>query len=353
MPGSLRRRLMLILSLSILAAWLATAGFTYLDTRREIDAMLDANRMQSAELRAALAESVATHLLHPLLVAVPVLGVVIWWSVGWGLAPLRSLAAEVRTRNPEVHSPLPVPVPEEAKPLVTALNALFQRVARLLEHERRFTADAAHELRTPLAGIRTHAQVALAARDDDERRQALTAVVAGTDRATHMVGQLLMLARLESVPALAAVDLDTLVARLVGEFSGQAAARGIDLGLAAADRAVVRGEEHLLAVLIGNLIDNALRYVPAGGRVDVEVRRTPEGTELRVSDDGPGIALDERPRVFERFHRGLGTGAEGSGLGLSLVARVAAGHAAGGQVGDGLDGRGVSLRVVFPPLRSA
>lgn len=347
MLGSLRRRLMLILSLSILVAWLATAGFTYLDARAEIDAMLDASQVQSGTLRAALAESIAAHLLHPLLIAVPVLGLVIWVSVGWGLAPLRALTAEVHARDPEDNAPLSVPAPEEAKPLVAALEVLLDRVARLLERERRFTADAAHELRTPLAGIRTHAQVALAASDDEERRSALAAVMAGTDRAAHLVEQLLMLARLETTPAMATVDLAALAGRLVGEFSGRAAARDTDLGLIADGPAEIAGDEHLLAVLIRNLLDNALRYVPAGGRIDVAVRRREGRVELVVADDGPGIPPQERSRAFERFHRGLGTGTEGCGLGLSIVVRVAELHAATVRLEDGLGGCGLAVCVAF------
>ncbi len=348
MRGSLRRRLMAILSASILAAWLAAAGFTYLDVRREIDAMLDAD-MRSAELRAALAESVAAHLMHPLLVAVPVLGLVVWLSVGWGLAPLRSLAAQVRARDPDDNAPLAVPAPDEARPLVAALDGLFERVSAMIERERRFTADAAHELRTPLAGIRTHAQVALAAGDDEERRAALAAVVTGTERAAHLVEQLLMLARLESMPVAGTVDLATLAARMVGDCSGRAGDAGIDLGLAeAAPEAAIRGDAHLVSVLLRNLLDNALRYVPDGGRIDVAVRRGPGAVELAVLDDGPGIPTHERPRAFERFHRGLGTGTDGCGLGLSIVARIAELHDAEVALGEGIDGRGLGVRVRFP-----
>ncbi|MFA7428661.1 MAG: ATP-binding protein [Rhodospirillaceae bacterium] len=339
---------MAILSASILIAWLATAGFTYLDARREIDAMLSAG-MPSAELQAALAESVAAHLMHPLLIAVPVLGLVIWLSVGWGLAPLRVLASQVRARDPEDNAPLAVPVPKEVKPLVTALDGLFERVVDLIERERRFTADAAHEMRTPLAGIRTHAQVALAARDDDERRAALSAVVVGTERVAHLVEQLLMLARLETMPVAGAVDVGGLAAQMVGEWSADAARAGIDLGVTeTAAGAVMRGDAHLLSVLLRNLLENALHYVPAGGRIDVAVRRDAGTLELAVLDDGPGIPPDERPKAFDRFHRGLGTGIDGCGLGLSIVARIAELHGAGITLGEGLHGRGLGVRVRFP-----
>lgn len=349
MRGSLRRRLMAVLSLSILAAWVATAAFTYFDARREVDAMLEANQAQSAELRAALVESLAAHLLHPLLVAVPVLGVVIWLSVGWGLAPLRTLAAQVRARDPENHAPLNVVAPDEAQPLVKALDGLFVRVGESLERERRFTADAAHELRTPLAGIRTHAQVALAAADEDSRREALTWVVAGTERAAHLVEQLLMLARLEAPPPMTPTVVADVAAQVVAELSDLAAARGIDLGVAEAEAgSVIAANPHLLAVLLRNLVDNALRYVPSGGRVDVAVRRQPGVVALTVVDDGPGIPADERTRVFARFHRGLGTGTEGCGLGLSIVARIAELHGARVALGDGRDGRGLTVSVAFP-----
>lgn len=350
MRTSLRRRLMAAISASTLAAWLATALFTYIDTRREIDAMLKAGQVQSVELRQALAESVAAHLLHPLLVAVPVLGVVIWLSVGWGLAPLRALALQVEKRDPQNLDALTVKAPEEARPLVVALNGLFGRMRDLLERERRFTADAAHELRTPLAGIRTHAQVALAAAEEGERRQALDGVVQGTARATHLVEQLLELARLDATPAMGPVDVAAVAAQTVAAISGQASARKIDLGLIEADAtAVVTGNAPLIAVLLRNLIDNAVRYGRPGGRVDVSVLRRPDAVELRVEDDGPGIASDQRAQVFARFHRGLGTGAEGSGLGLSIVARIAELHHARIELRDGIGGRGLAVVVSFPP----
>lgn len=348
--GSLRRRLMAVLSASILSGWLATAFFTYGDALRQLDAMLAAGGPPAAALRTALADSIAAHLMHPLLVAVPLLAAVIWLAVGWGLAPLRSLAAQVRARAPHNLDPVAAGGPEEAQPLVAALNGLLGRVRDLLERERRFTADAAHELRTPLAAIRTHAQVAIEAEDAAGRAAALNGVLRGAERASRLVDQLLLLARLDAAPELQPATVADIATEVVGEYAGQAAARGVDLGLAAAEPGRVAGNPHLVAVLLRNLVDNAVRYGRPGGRVDVAVRSVADRVEVVVADDGPGIPPDQRGRAFERFHRGLGTGEVGSGLGLSIAARIAEIHGGGVALADGPGGRGLAATVSLPRL---
>lgn len=346
---SLRWRLMAVLSVSILAAWLATATFTYLDARAAVDALLGDER-QLDELRTAIAESIAAHLMHPLWVAVPLLAALIWGSVAWGLGPLRKLTDEVASRDPQNLEPLAVAGPAETQPLVTALGGLLSRVGDLLENERRFTADAAHELRTPLAVIRTHAQVALAATDEAERRQALAGVVGGTERAAHLVDQLLFLARLEAALNFEDTDLAALAAAVVAEYSIRAEAKGIDLGLEPQAAGMIRGNPHLLSVLLRNLVDNAIRYGKPGGKVDVSVGSRDGQVVLEVADNGPGIPADLRDAPFGRFRRGLGTGEEGSGLGLSIVAAVAARHLAAITIESGQGKSGVTARVAFPAL---
>jgi two-component system sensor histidine kinase QseC len=441
MKPSLRRRLLFLLSGTVLAAWLATAVLTYFDARKEIGEMLDAHLAQSAgliaaqlehefeddheatlprqyrherkiafqvwdkkgrlllrsasapearlqsqsegygdatldgkrwrifsrwdesrhyvvqvgeryELREELAESVAGHLMHPLYFALPALALLIWWAVGAGLAPLAGIAREVERREPDNLAHIEAGnAPREIFPLVAALNALFDRLRQSLEQERRFTADAAHELRTPLAAVKTQAQVALAATGEAERARALANVVGGADRAARLVEQLLVLARLDPQTALPpgqTVDLLALAQQGVAEIAPAAAAKGVEAGLATGEAAQVAGDPVLLGVLLRNLLDNAVRYTPAGGEVDVSLRRTGGGVSLAVVDTGPGIPEAERSRVFDRFHRVLGTGEEGSGLGLSIVRRIADLHRARVALAAGPGGRGLRVEVLFP-----
>lgn len=344
--SSLRGRLLAILSATILIAWLATALFSYVDARRSVAELLDEG------LRDQVAESVASHLLHPVIIAIPVLGVLIWLSVSWGLTPLRLLAAEVGRRDPGSLEPLAAKgVPDEARPLVDALNGLFARVDSSIEKERRFTADAAHELRTPLAAIKTHAQVALAAAGEDERRRSLAKVIDGTDRAARLVEQMLTLARLEpghAAFAFAPQSLAALAAQGVSEAAPMAARKGIELGMTGpAEGCMVGGDAGLLGILLRNLIDNAVRYTPPGGTVDVAVRREGDAVTLTVADDGPGIPEADRARALDRFYRALGTGESGSGLGLSIVARIAELHGGTLTLEAGPGGRGLAASVAL------
>lgn len=360
MKPSLRRRLLWLLCSAVLLAWCATALFTYFDAREQIGQMLDAHVVQIAErleLREELAQSVASHLLHPLAVALPILALLIWLSVHAGLLPLDALARQVQSRAPDNLAPLAQEdVPREVYPLVQSLNTLFARVHASLEQERRFTADAAHELRTPLAGVKTQAQVALAADSPAAQRRALLQVVRGVDRTTHLVEQLLVLARLDPqacLPTAAPVNLSELAAACIAEQAQCAAAKNVDLALAAPDGMVVWGDPTLLSVLLRNLLDNAIRYAPPAGEVEVSITRAPEYVVLRVCDNGPGIPENERSRVFDRFYRVLGSGEEGSGLGLSIVQRIADLHHASVCLLPGPQGRGLVVELCFAKPQDA
>ncbi|WP_431855193.1 ATP-binding protein [Azospirillum sp.] len=301
--------------------------------------------------RNELAGTVASHLLHPLAVALPALAGLIWLSVGWGLAPLRTFAADVVRRDPDARHSLAVAgTPQEVLPVAQALDGLFSRVAALIEKERRFTADAAHELRTPLAAIKTQAQVALASVREAGAREAITRVVIGTDRAAHLVEQLLLLARLDPQQSLKAapVRLDEVAQHVVAELAPWAANKAIDLGLdVSASAPTVLGDAALLGALLRNLVDNAVRYTPPGGRVDVVVEAERDRVRLRVVDDGPGIPAPEHERIFDRFYRGLGSMEPGSGLGLSIVARIADLHGATPVLSAGAGGCGLAVTVDF------
>ncbi len=289
--------------------------------------------IQVAEQEAARAEVLMASLRSvagPMAVAFPLLGLAIWWAVRQAVKPLVALGQQVAQRRPGELAPLPTrPVPLEAQPLVLALNRLFDRTSALIDAERRFTADAAHELRTPLAAIRMQAQVAQGALNDAERTEALTATLQGCDRATHLVEQLLQLARLEVEPLVQPehTDLQACVATVLADLRHSAARRGQTLEWTPpADQTLwVTTPAGLTRVLLRNLLDNALRYSPDGAAVRLVASPVGDGgsTRLSLHDSGPGLSEADMQRLGERFFRVLGTGQSGSGLGWSIVTRIA------------------------------
>jgi two-component system sensor histidine kinase QseC len=303
------------------------------------------------EVRDELARTIAQNLVQPLLVTLPVLGLLIWFGVARGLRPLTALSQQVEERHPDNLAPLEAAAaPAEVAPLVQGLNRLLARVSASLDSERRFTADAAHELRTPLAAIKTQAQVARGAATEDERRRALDNVAAGCDRAAHLVQQLLTLARLEpeQTRSRERCDLRAIAAATIAELAPAAIEKGIAIQLEEGVPVAVPCESALVGILMRNLIDNAVRYSTRGGEVRVKVALTAAGAEFSVVDQGPGIAPEQRELVWERFYRVLGSGESGSGLGLSIVKRIADLHGAQASLGEGAAGRGARVSVVFP-----
>jgi two-component system OmpR family sensor kinase len=241
-------------------------------------------------------------------------------------------------------------MPDEVAPLVDTLNALLSRLDTALTAQRRFVADAAHELRTPLTAIKLQAQIAQRSPDAKERQQALAELEAGVERAGHLVSQLLQMARLEPEGArgeATAVRLDELMKSVVGAFSAQAEARHIDLGITEASPVELIGRPDNLRVMLNNLVDNALRYTPPGGRVDLALALAGDRAILTVSDNGPGIPAEDRGPVFERFHRLAGGDIPGSGLGLAIVREVVHQHHAGIAL-DETPGGGLTVRIDFP-----
>jgi len=289
--------------------------------------------------------------LLPLALALPLLGLAAWWAVHRGLAPLRALSQQLGERSPQAIDRVQLPgAPTELKPLLDALNGLFGRIAELVDGERRFTADAAHELRTPIAAIRAQAQVALGESEDVARRRALTATLAGCDRAARLVDQLLTLARLEggqAAPGAEPVDLAALARREAAALASQALDKNQTLEVDAAD-CRVRGDATLLAVLVRNLLDNAIRYSPPGAQVQLSLGVDMAGVQLRVQDSGPGLADADRLRLGERFFRVLGSGQGGSGLGWSIVRRIVAAHGWTVQVGASAALGGLDVRLQAP-----
>lgn len=296
-------------------------------------------------IRDELIGHIAWRLLLPALVGLPLLGAWVWLATRRSLMPLDAVARDIAAREPDrLHAVSPATAPEEIRPLIEAINSLFHRVGQALEAERQFTADAAHELRTPLAALAAQAQVVLRARDDAERSHAVEQMVAGSRRAARLVDQLLTLARLDpdNTAPTEEVRLDSLAEEVCAAHGSAAMAANVALELEAVP-ATVRGNAGMLRILLRNLVDNAIRYTPAGGRIVVTVA---PGL-LAVADTGPGIPAAERQRVFDRFHRLAGQDTEGSGLGLSIVARIVERHGARIELGSGEAGneKGKGLRV--------
>jgi len=306
-------------------------------------------------VRHRLVYEIARDALYPLLLAIPVLGILIWIGVGRGLAPLGRIAAQVARRSPSSMVPVVGAVPVEVKVLTDELNALLALLRDAFERERQFTTDAAHEIRTPLAAIKANAQLALRTTDQARHDKSLQQINRGVDCAAHLVEQLLTLARLDQEAVAGRfvdVDLVSMTAEVLASLASDARGRGVSLALDEAGRGCVRGNRDGLAVLVRNLVDNAIRYTPRGGHVEVAVTATEQGVALTVADDGPGIPPGERRRVFDRFYRGGTAAVGGCGLGLSIVQRIANLHGASVELGTPAAGIGLRVCVQFLPQGS-
>jgi two-component system OmpR family sensor kinase len=307
---------------------------------------------QPMRVRNRMALNAAARMLWPLLALLPILSVVIWIVVSRGLVPLKRLARAVAARTPEALEPLPEwRTPEEVLPLVRSLNDLLARLGEALAAQKAFIADAAHELRTPIAALQLQTQIVERAADETARAAALEDLKAGVGRAGRLVQQLLTLARQDpdiAAKPFAPVDLAELAGSVTAEHIGLALDKGIDLGLAESDVGVhAAGDALALRLLLSSLVENALRYTPRGGRVDVSARLTERGACLEVADSGPGIPEAERARAFDRFYRGEQANAPGTGLGLAIVKAIAVRHHALVELGDSERG-GLQARVWFP-----
>jgi two-component system sensor histidine kinase QseC len=305
---------------------------------------------EQASSRSAILWAVLRGTLGPMLLALPLLALAAWGAVARGLAPLRRLGDVLARRGPDELQPIAIPdAPSDMAPLLNALNQLFGRIATLLDSERRFTADAAHELRTPIAAIRAQAQVALDEPDCALRRHALQGTLQGCDRAARLVEQLLTLSRIEAdaAPQARSVDLGTLARGVVAELASAAVAKGQSVQLDAAPECIVAADEILLRVLVRNLVDNAVRYSPRGSRVEVSVTRSSDAVAISVEDSGPGLPEDQLRRLGERFFRLPGSDESGSGLGWSIVRRTATALGASVDAQRSQRLRGLLVRVVF------
>ncbi|OIQ92997.1 swarming motility regulation sensor protein RssA [mine drainage metagenome] len=337
----------------------AALGFTNVATKdgiwRVFSAQLGETVVQVAQplsARQELAAKTALNTTAPLLLVLPFMGIFIWLAVGRGLAPISLVASELRARGSDTLTPLTDQgMPEEIAPLTHALNGLLARLERALDAQRAFVADAAHELRTPLAALKLRIQLLERAEGEAERQAAIADLNRGLDRAEHLVRQLLTLSRQETDPAghpLVLVDLLEVARQIVIEQAPIAAEKDIDLGIAQGSPATISGDPVALAAMLGNLIDNAIRYTPAGGRIDVSVATTDREVLMTVTDTGPGIAAADRQRVFDRFYRIDGSQDQGSGLGLAIVKNVVDRHRGSIHLETGPGGRGLSVSITLP-----
>lgn len=306
---------------------------------------------QSTAVRTERATAAALRVLVPVLAVLPLLALFIWLVLGRGFMPLVRLARDVRTRHAAALEPLATDgLPEEITPVVGALNNLLARLGEAFVAQRRFAADAAHELRTPLTALSLQIQLVERARTQEERVTAVGRLRERAQRAERIVQQLLIMARLEPEAAeqpAHGVALDEIARSAVAELAPLASEKPVGLAVARADAVAVTAVEDSLRLLAINLIDNAIRYTPAGGRIEVAAWREGASAILEVSDNGPGIPAAERGRVFDRFYRGAALDSTGSGLGLAIVRQVAELHGGRVELSGGLDGRGLSARFIL------
>lgn len=296
------------------------------------DHSLQVQVSENHHVRDELIGHIAWRLLFPALFGLPLIGLWVWLATRHGFASLDGIAGQIASRDPQQLQPVhATTAPEEIRALLEALNGLFMRVENTLESERRFTADAAHELRTPLAALQAQLQVAQRARDDDERNRSMNQLQIGLSRAAHLVDQMLHLARLDpesGLPDPKEVDLAKLAEEVCADLGSQILAKKIDFDLTSTPDSKVIGQAEWLRVLIRNLVDNAVRYTPEGGQIRVDIAHKNTTVVLSVSDSGPGIPVEDRESVFRRFHRLHQDSQPGSGLGLAIIARIAELHGA-------------------------
>ncbi len=296
---------------------------------------------QPAQVREALARAAAERVVIPLILLLPIMIGAVAWIVSRGLLPLRFVAAEVQRRGARTLAPLGIDnLPREIEPLVNELNRLLERLQRAFSAQRAFISDAAHELRSPLTALRLQLQLLDRAPDEEERVEARTRLGAAVERAIHLVEQLLALARSEPEATIdfERVDLSAAAAEGIKDTHDLALARNIDLGLDAASELYIQGNREALRTLVRNLVDNAVRYTPPGGSVQVRCRATPQEAILEVIDTGSGIAQEDRERVFDRFYRRATTQESGTGLGLAIVKAIAERHGAHIELGEAFSG---------------
>ena len=320
----------------------------------EVRGLVTVQVAETLSPRTALLREVLLGMALPQALLAIFAGVVIWFAVGRGLAPLAALQREIEQRSHRDLSALSVAnVPAEVRPLVESTNGLLHRLSMVLAAQQRFIADAAHQLRTPIAGLRTQTELARRQTSPADMEAALAQLQTAAERTTHLVNQLLSLARAEPsadhAEALQMLEVGALAREVTTDRVPRALSRNIDLGFEGSDTLPpVAGDDFLLREMLGNLIDNAINYTQPGGHVTVRVAVERDYLHLGVEDDGPGIPEAERDAVLERFHRVLGTGVEGAGLGLSIAREIVLRHGGTIRLLSGQNNRGTLALVTLP-----
>ncbi len=309
---------------------------------------------ETTEKRSQLANKIVASVILPQFVIIPLAVMLVWFGLSRGLRPLTRLRKTIEAREPDDLSPIATRrVPEELEPLVEAFNEMLERMKRSVEAQQRFVADAAHQMRTPLTGLKTQAQFAMREADPEALRHALRQIATGVDRAGRLINQLLTLARTEggdqASETARPLDLSLLLRESVEDWVMPAIEKGIDLGYEAEGHAMILGNPFLLREMMKNLIDNALRYTPKGGNVTCRVLGGVERVLLEIEDDGIGISEEHAELVFERFFRVDDATTEGSGLGLAIVQEIAIQHHTKASLRPSLRGRGTVASVPFSP----
>ncbi len=317
------------------------------------DLLVQVQVAETRNKRTDLASRVVTGVLLPQFAIIPLAVILVWVGLSRGIAPLNRLQSLIRRRRPTDLSPVaPASVPEEVRPLIVAFNDMMTRLEENLQAQQRFIADAAHQMRTPLTGLKMQTDLAMHETDPEQLRESLARIAESTDRAAHLINQLLSLARAEAsfekLYTVEPISLDAVVREVALELYPRAQGKQIDLGVEAGEtELMIEGNPVLLREMVKNLIDNAVKYTPRGGRVTARTRFAGSPI-LEVEDTGPGIPDADRERVFERFYRVLGSGVDGSGLGLPIVREIAELHRATVTLDANPAGQGTLARVVFP-----
>ncbi len=309
---------------------------------------------ETTQQRQALIRGILANIVIPQLLLTLIALAVVWYGLKQGLRPLERLRHEVVNRKRDDLSQLDGSrAPAEVRPLIDAVNDLLERLKQVMAAQQRFVADAAHQLRTPFAGLKMQSELALRTNDPERKRHAMEHILTSTLHGIRLVNQLLVLARNEpgaqGTENFTPLNLSSLAQECTANWVQMALEKNIDLGYEAESTPLeVQGDAASLMEMLNNMIDNAIRYTPENGHITVSVNKTAHGTELCVEDNGPGIEPQHRERVFERFYRILGSGQSGSGLGLSIVAEIAKRHRAELKLDAGNDGIGTRISILFP-----
>ena len=330
-------------------------AYLFLRAGRQADAPLVLVQVgETKDKRSALANRIIAGVLLPQFVVIPLAVILVYLGLGRGIAPLRRLQRLIEERRPSDLAPISTRgVPEEVMPLISAFNDMMARLEQNLQAQQRFIADAAHQMRTPLTGLKMQTELALAETEPAQLRESLRHISESADRAAHLINQLLTLARAEAssekLHRVELVDLEQALRDVCRDLVPQALAKRIDFGVEATGwPLLIEGNPLNLREMLKNLVDNAIKYTPEGGKVTARTLGTPESAVVELEDNGIGIPEADRERVFERFYRSLGSGAEGSGLGLAIVREIAELHRATVTLMPNPRGRGTLVQVVFP-----